>query len=197
MVVVALTIASYERLREAFEQRTVRKFYWAVVKDRPQGDSGVIKRPLVEFTGTPASDRRERSGGRKLKLARVSSSGKPAVTAWRLLSTAPGASLLECRPVTGRLHQVRAHLASIGCPILGDEFYAGRGVESAAPRLALHAHRIVLPDPRAQPAGAPAEAEDATNGAQPPTGGPMLDVRSPMPREFRRLLEQLRLKLDA
>lgn len=172
LVMVARTIDAYDTLRAAFEAREIRKFYWAVVKDRPKADSGVIKKPLAEFQGTPQSDRRQLSGGRTLKLCRVSSAGKVSATAYRVLGTSVAASLLECRALTGRLHQVRVHLASIGCPILGDDYYAMQGPREAASRLALHAHRIVFANPIA-----PGE----------------IDIRSPFPKELRGLMKKLGL----
>jgi RluA family pseudouridine synthase len=173
LVVVALTIPAYDRLREAFEQREIKKFYWAVVLERPNADQGVIRKPILEYQGTPTSDRRQRDGGRTLKLAKISSAGKPAVTAYRVLQAAPAASLLECRAVTGRLHQVRVHLAAIRCPILGDEYYGNAAARDNAPRLALHAHRVVLPP------CADGESE--------------LNVTSPFPKDLRKTLTKFGL----
>jgi tRNA pseudouridine32 synthase / 23S rRNA pseudouridine746 synthase len=70
--------------------------------------------------------------------------GKPAQTEWRVLAGEPGATRLELRPVTGRSHQLRVHLAALGHPILGDPFY---GDAAAADRLQLHAHRLSLRHP--------------------------------------------------
>ena len=74
---------------------------------------------------------------------------------------ASGTSRLALEPVTGRSHQLRVHLASIGHPILGDELYAPPAVHAAAPRLLLHASWLALP------------AEDA--------GAPPLQFHSPVP----------------
>lgn len=173
LVVVALTIDAYDRLREAFEQREIKKFYWAIVLGGPNTERGVIKKPLLEHQGTPTSDRRQRDGGRTLKLAKVSSAGKPAITAYRVLQAGAAASLVECRAVTGRLHQVRVHLAAIRCPILGDEYYGSSAARENAPRLALHAHRVVLP-PLAE-------------------GEPQLDITSPFPKDLRKTLTKFGL----
>ena len=77
--------------------------------------------------------------------------------------------MLECRPVTGRLHQIRVHLDSIGCPILGDELYAPRPVRSISPRLALHSHRLAFAHP---------------------VSGEKVDVESPWPRDLLSLLKK-------
>ncbi len=167
LVMVALRGRAYDKLREIFEQREVSKYYWAVVKGRPKGENGVIRKPLIEYEGKVAKDPRVK------KLARVSSAGKPAVTAWRVLDSGVAGSLLECRPITGRLHQVRVHLDSIGCPILGDEFYGPAGVRTAAPRLALHAHRLVFPHPET---------------------GVKIDVKTSWPGDLRGVLRRLGLK---
>lgn len=163
LVVVALRPQAYDRLREAFATRKIRKFYWAIACRAPRKPAGVIDRPLLENT-----DQGE-------KLARVSPKGKPALTAYRTLAVSPvgsGPALLECRPVTGRLHQVRAHLASIGCALLGDTLYARPAVARAAPRVALHAHRLVFAHP----------VTDQT-----------IDVHSPWPRDLDALRRTLRL----
>lgn len=174
LLLVGLRPRAYDALREAFAGRTIRKYYWAVTDRAPREASGVIKKPLAEVQ---AKGRGSRSGKDRftpsVKLARISSSGKPAVTAYRVLSSSDVASLIECRPLTGRLHQVRVHMDSIGCPILGDEFYGPSAVRDAAPRLALHAHRLVFEHP-----AKPAET---------------IDVQSPWPRDLRSLLTRLKL----
>jgi 23S rRNA pseudouridine1911/1915/1917 synthase len=134
LVCVALDAPAYDRMADAFRNREVRKFYWALVKGGPNADSGTINRPLAQV-------RRDRL------VSAVSSAGKPALTAYRVLGRGRGATLLECRTLTGRLHQVRVHLASIHCPILGDGLYAPGPVAAASGRLALHAHRLAFVHP--------------------------------------------------
>lgn len=166
LVLVALSRECYDGLREAFETRAVAKYYWAVVKQAPKKPAGVINRPLLEFTGKVPGDPRPK------KLAKVAASGKPSVTAYRVLAASSSGALLECRAVTGRLHQIRVHLESIGCPVLGDDFYGPTSIRDAAPRLALHAHRIVLTHP---------------------ITGERIDVRSPWPADLRALLKRMSL----
>jgi 23S rRNA pseudouridine1911/1915/1917 synthase len=159
LVLIALRTRAYDSLRQAFEARRVRKYYWAVTSRAPSKPSGLIRRPIFEAV-------------EEKKLARISAAGKPALTAYRVLEASTHAALLECRLVTGRLHQIRVHLESIGCPILGDEFYAPRGIAAAAPRLALHAHRLSF---------------------EHPTTGQTVDVRSPWPRDLNPLLKRMGL----
>lgn len=134
LLIVALRADAYDHLRRQFEERTVGKFYWAITRRAPNKPEGVINRPIAEVAG-------------RMKTAKISPTGKPAVTAYRTLEASESAALLECRPATGRLHQIRVHLASIGCAILGDTIYAPAAAQGAAPRLALHAHRLTFDHP--------------------------------------------------
>jgi 23S rRNA pseudouridine1911/1915/1917 synthase len=180
LLIVALMPDAYDGLRKAFEDRAIRKYYWAISSQTPSSPSGVIRRPIAEAGGEgqrrAPSNRRDRSNTAEnagKKLARVAASGRPAVTAFRVIESSPLACLLECRAVTGRLHQVRVHLESIGCPILGDDLYAPEAVRKAGPRLALHAHRLVF---------------------EHPVTGATIDVESPWPPDLRKILTRLRLK---
>ncbi|MAY73253.1 MAG: RNA pseudouridine synthase [Phycisphaerae bacterium] len=159
LVAVALSQRMYDAMRAAFAERRVRKHYWAVCLKRPEQPDGVIRRPIFEQV-----KRKDKYTSEKKAI--LSAEGKPAITAYRTLQASDTAALIEARPVTGRLHQVRVHLASIGAGILGDQVYGPRRTSGAAARVALHAWRLVLP------VGADEE----------------IDVRSPMPRDMRRLL---------
>lgn len=169
LLIVALRPAAYDALREQFHARAVRKFYWAICAGAPRDPRGVIKLALAETQGGQENTNRQ-------KLAHVTRAGKPAVTAYRVIDQSPMGCLIEARPVTGRLHQVRVHLEAIGCPILGDAFYGPKRARAAAPRLMLHAHRLVFTQPRT---------------------GEKLDVQTDWPRDMRRMLRDLRLKSRA
>jgi tRNA pseudouridine32 synthase/23S rRNA pseudouridine746 synthase len=120
-------------LSSAFAARRVHKRYVAVVEGLVTQDSGVIEAPL-------AADwpRRPRQ---MVDLQR----GKPALTRWRVLARADDSTRLELEPVTGRSHQLRVHLQSIGHPILGDPLYSTQPQRS--PRLLLHACRLAFTHP--------------------------------------------------
>ncbi len=169
LLIVALRTAAYDTLRTAFEQREVRKYYWAICSGAPRQPRGVIRAAIVESDGGQENTNRQ-------KLARVSRVGKPALTAYRVLDSGPMGCLIEARPVTGRLHQVRVHLEAIGCPILGDLFYGPRRVQGASPRLALHSHRLVFVHPRT---------------------GITMDIHTDWPKDLRRVLRNVRLRTDA
>jgi 23S rRNA pseudouridine1911/1915/1917 synthase len=167
LLVVAMRASAYDALRKAFERREVRKFYWAAVANTPKTPTGVIRRKIAEYEGPGPG---ARPGAPKRKLAKISNAGKEAVTAYRVLSASAHGSMLECRPVTGRLHQVRVHLASIGCPIAGDGLYAPGEVAALAPRLALHAHRLLFKHP---------------------ITGATIDVKSDWPGDLKGILKKL------
>lgn len=165
LLIVALRPAAYDAMRTQFEQREIRKFYWAICSGAPREPRGVIKLALAETDGGQERSNRQ-------KLAHITRVGKPAVTAYRVLSRSEHGCLIEARPITGRLHQVRVHLEAIGCPILGDAFYGPKRSRGAAARLMLHAHRLAF--------------------TQPITGA-AIDVRTDWPKDMRRMLRDLRL----
>lgn len=169
VLIAALSPEAYDALRKQFELREIRKFYWAVCSKCPKAESGVIKKPILEVTGHAQADLYD---SRTVKVARIHPAGKPALTAWRVLSGNNLGALIEARPVTGRLHQVRVHLDAIGCPILGDGFYAPAHTRGISPRLALHAHRVAFTHP--------------ITGAE-------VDVVSPFPKVLRNVLTKLKL----
>ncbi len=173
LLIVALRTAAYDTLRDDFAKRRVRKFYWAICAGTPKKPAGVIRMPIVE-SPTAAAPKHARSGTGIMKLARITraGSGKPALTAYRVLDVSDHGCLIEARPVTGRLHQVRLHLEAIGCPILGDVLYGPRRVHGASPRLALHAHRIVFTHP---------------------VTGQTVDIHTAWPKDLKRVLKDFRL----
>lgn len=99
-----------ESLGALFESRDMAKRYLAVVAGRPAADEWTCRLSLEK---DPADVTR----------MRVDARGKEAETSFRVLAQRPGAALVEARPLTGRTHQIRVHLAAEGLPIVGDELY--------------------------------------------------------------------------
>lgn len=165
VLAVALSRETYDGLRAQFEERTVRKFYWAVTMKAPSEPEGVIRQPIEEVVL-----RKDRYTSEK--TARPSPNGKPAVTAFRVLQASELGALIEARPVTGRMHQIRVHLNMIGAPVLGDPVYGSHRSRGASARMALHSHRLCLTHP---------------------VTGEELDIRTAFPRDLRGLLKRMEL----
>ncbi|MBX3465169.1 MAG: RluA family pseudouridine synthase [Planctomycetes bacterium] len=154
VVAVGLDEQFHALVARQFEDRAVQKSYLAVARGRPPAPEGLVDLPLVP----------DKRSAVRLKLTTgKSGEGPPARTAYRLLRTSGDCSLLEVRPQTGRTHQIRVHLAAIGCPLVGDKLYGPdetlflhhlAGTLTAEHRRALvldrhalHAHRLTFHHP--------------------------------------------------
>ena len=132
---MALDPEAQRSLSRQFADRTVEKQYVAVVFGCPKEVEGTINLAMRKDFDQPPRHRIDPLAGR------------PAETFWRLSERFGDRSRLEVRPVTGRSHQIRLHLATIGYPILGDNLYAHAEARAMAPRLLLHAERLSLAHP--------------------------------------------------
>lgn len=142
IILAARTKPAAAALSHAFEARRVRKRYLAIVTiQQPNAQSGEIPHALrrVSIDGVE----------RAAVCDAASAGAKPAVTQWRRLAESGNRQLIEARPLTGRYHQIRAHLASIGLPIVGDRLY---GTDDEAPRAMLHSRDIYIPETEMTPA---------------------------------------------
>lgn len=122
-----------DRLTKAFREHTLPKTYLALVNSCPKNPAGEIKAPL------------EKCGEKSL----VSPDGKPAATVYKTLDEVGSKfALVEASPLTGRTHQIRAHMEYIGCPIVGDDKYFGgekrQKYASIPDKPYLHAYKIDL-----------------------------------------------------
>jgi len=159
VIIAARTKPAAAYLSEQFSKRLAKKTYLALVGGRlPEANAGVIEQALLKCVGQRGSPPMVPSDNEK---------AQSASTHWKVLARGPLSelgtnqqALMELRPRTGRMHQLRAHMAFLGCPILGDPLY-GAGKEGAE-RLMLHAARlrVTLPD------------------------GAALDLEAPMPNEM-------------
>ncbi|MGE5515951.1 MAG: RluA family pseudouridine synthase [Bacteroidota bacterium] len=127
------------RLGELFANGAVEKVYWAVVVGNPPADAGTIDKPLKKL---------ERRHGWRMV---VEDGGQPSVTDWRVLGRTDRLAWIEARPRTGRTHQIRVHLASMGWPIVGDSVYGRGTADLVAPDLHLHARQVTVPLGKGKP----------------------------------------------
>jgi 23S rRNA pseudouridine1911/1915/1917 synthase len=148
LIVVAKTDAAYLALVRQFAEHSVERAYYAVVWGVPYPRHGQVSGAIG------------RSPTNRKKMAVVARGGKPALTRYRVLRTFGGvASLIECRPATGRTHQIRVHMTASGHPLLGDSQYGQgprharalpepvRSAVAAFNRQALHAYLIGFTHP--------------------------------------------------
>ncbi len=163
VLVLARTPSAAAHLARSFREKQAVKTYWAVVAGVPPEDKGRIDLPLAKRPG---------ADGERVRVA--GQGAKSAVTDFAVIDRAGGeASWLALRPETGRTHQLRAHAAAIGTPILGDGKYGRRQafLEGLAlgEGLHLHAWRLSLPHP----------------------GGGDLEIRAPLPRRMAKTFKAL------
>jgi 23S rRNA pseudouridine955/2504/2580 synthase len=132
------------KLGRLFQTRTVQKVYWALARGIPKPAQGKVEASLVKTTG-PDGDRVRKAGPGEQETA------QHAVTHYSVIDQASTkVSWISLKPVTGRQHQLRVHMAILGTPIIGDTKYDSReelpldGIER---KLHLHARRLALPHP--------------------------------------------------
>ncbi|HET7707961.1 MAG TPA: RluA family pseudouridine synthase [Sphingomicrobium sp.] len=139
-LLVARTARAAGHFSKSFSGRTARKVYWALIVGVPGPAEGLIDLPLAKQPGT---------GGEKMHVDQEG--GQSAKTRWRTIDRAGNrAAWVELQPLTGRTHQLRAHMAAIGHPIVGDAKYGGPDAfltGGISRKLHLHARRIRIDAP--------------------------------------------------
>jgi 23S rRNA pseudouridine1911/1915/1917 synthase len=131
LIVVAKNDRAHRHLAGQLKDRRMDKRYVALVDGAPLSESGTIDAPIA------------RDPRRPQQMAAIAS-GRPAVTHFRMLERYGKHTLLECKPVTGRTHQIRVHLASIGCPVAADRVYGRATPSLPLDRHFLHAARLTF-----------------------------------------------------
>ena len=167
VILAAKTQPAASALGKALMAKRFSKTYLALVGGAPEPRSGVVDVPL----------RREEIGREAYTRVAEEGEGDVALTRYRTLAATPDAALVEARPETGRMHQIRVHMAHLGRPLLGDTRYGGALVAGghAAPRLMLHASTLEFPHP----------------------DGGRRRVNAPLPADFAGLAKALGLKPPA
>lgn len=171
VLAIARNPEAYRHLSLQFEHREVTKVYHAVADGRHDFDNVLVDKPILKLNdGT----------------VRINAKGKDAQTTFKTLSIFSHHSLIDCRPMTGRMHQIRVHLAYLGAPITGDEMYGGRPFlisdikrgfrvkkdteeQPLIKRMALHAYSLEFQGLDGHP----------------------ISVQAPYPKDFTALLKQL------
>lgn len=136
LIIMALDADTHRNLSLQFERRETQKEYIARVWGHIEEDEGEIDLPLrCDWPNRP------------LQMVDLTH-GREAQTQWKVLAREEGGiTRVSLKPITGRTHQLRVHMMEIGHPILGDDFYAHERAFSAADRLQLHAHKLMVHHP--------------------------------------------------
>jgi 23S rRNA pseudouridine1911/1915/1917 synthase len=162
VIVVAKTDKAHRALADQFATRSLKKEYVALVAGVPPLLSGTIDRAISRH---PTHRHRMTIG----------EGGKPAKTTWERIETyGEIAAMLRCQIFTGRTHQIRVHLKSLGHPILGDPLYGWKPdprLGTQPERVMLHAEHLVLTHP---------------------ISGKELDLRAPLPKDFLAMIRTLK-----
>ena len=159
VMVAAKSARAYDNLRKQIGEHTAVRRYVTLVHGQMEGDHGEIRFPL----GRSTKDR--------MKWDVQPETGKPAVTHFRVIEYMKHFSYLECRLETGRTHQIRVHMTSLGHPLLGDEIYGSGKNPYHLQGQTLHAMVLGFVHPRT---------------------GEYMEFSAPLPEYFLNLLEKLR-----
>jgi 23S rRNA pseudouridine1911/1915/1917 synthase len=153
LLVAVKSADAHEALQKILHTDAFQRTYWALTEHAPQSEQGVIDAPIAPIAG-------------ELNRYTVVADGKPAQTEYQVLRKGTAATLVQLRLFTGRTHQIRVHMAHIGCPLLGDALYGGGDGLS---RPALHSKFLRL---------------------RHPFTGEWLELESATPADFRSFLEE-------
>ena len=158
LIIAAKNDKAHLALAEQLQDHSLARVYEAVAVGSFREDAGTVDAPI----GRHPVDRK--------KMAVEPRNGRPAVTHWRVLARYSGCTHVECRLETGRTHQIRVHLASIGHPLLGDTVYGSKKPYPGLAGQCLHARRLMFRHPRT---------------------GEQVELECPLPDWFQAILQKL------
>ena len=158
LIIAAKNDKAHLALAEQLQDHSLARVYEAVAMGSFREDAGTVDAPI----GRHPVDRK--------KMAIEPRNGRPAVTHWRVLARYPGHTHVECRLETGRTHQIRVHLASIGHPLLGDTVYGSKKPYPGLAGQCLHARKLIFRHPRT---------------------GERVELECPLPDWFQEVLDKL------
>lgn len=162
LIIIAKTDTARRKLAAQFQERTVEKVYLALLERLPKTPTGRIEAPI-------GRDPQQR------KRMAVMRGGRPAITEYTVIEDdfTEGQALVRIRLLTGRTHQIRVHMAFIGCPVVGDVVYGFRKQRVSLKRHFLHAAELAFDHP---------------------TTGERLNFTSPLPIGLQNVMEKMREK---
>lgn len=176
VILFALTAAAHRELSQMFERRDVDKTYLALVRGELTQDDGAIEAAIRENPSRPGS-------------VQTHPSGKPSLTTFSVVERFRGFTLVKARPRTGRLHQIRIHFSSIGHPLAVDAMYGGHtGLYLSSIK------RGYRPKPGQdeKPLIGRVTLHAASISFKHPSTGAIINIESPLPKDFRSVLQHLR-----
>ena len=160
LMMVARTQKMTDELIKLFSKREVNKTYLALMHGAPEKREGMLSGPL------------DRDPDNFMRMV-VIEGGKPSFTGYRVLWSMKGYSLTECKLYTGRMHQIRAHMSALGCPLVGDTMYGAQNFgDEFTGRIYLHSWRLEFKHP-------------AT--------GEVMKFRQIVPHDFRGMIARIKL----
>ena len=160
LMIIARTQEMTLALRNMFTERKVNKTYLALAHGTPEKHEGILSGPIARDPNVP------------MKMA-VVDGGRPSLTGYRVLWSMRGHSLVECKLYTGRTHQIRVHMSTLGCPLVGDTMYgAERYGDEFTGRIYLHSWRLEF---------------------EHPVGGRAMKFLQVLPHDFRGMIARVKL----
>ena len=161
VMIAAKNDAAHRSLAEQIQQKTAKRVYWAILTGNIAEEEGVIHGAI----GRNPKDRQ--------KMAVVRENGKDATTKFRVLERFGAYTLVECRLMTGRTHQIRVHMAYIGHPVVGDPKYGAKKCPFSIEGQALHSKTLMFTHPRTEE---------------------RMEFEAPLPEDMQMILDDLRGK---